>query len=62
MRGRATGVLAFFIGSSMFVHYHTGLLFEKQGSVAAMQLMAIEGIIVTLVLGILWWRPSDKPA
>ncbi len=62
MRGRATGVLAFFIGSSMFGHYHTGLLFEKLGSVAAMQLMAIEGIIVTLVLGILWWRPSDKPA
>jgi hypothetical protein len=46
----------------MFGHYQTGLLFEKLGSVAAMQLMAIEGIIVTLVLGILWWRPSDKPA
>ena len=62
MRGRATGVLVFFIGSSMFGHYHTGLLFGKLGSVAAMQLMAIEGIIVTLVLGFLWWRPSDKPA
>jgi MFS family permease len=62
MRGRATGVLAFFIGSSMFGHYHTGLLFEKLGSVAAMQLMAVEGIIVMLVLGVLWWRTNDKPA
>jgi MFS family permease len=61
MRGRATGVLAFFIGSSMFGHYHTGILFERLGSVAAMQLMAIEGTIVMLVLGILWWRSNDKP-
>ena len=62
MRGRATGVLAFFIGSSIFGHYHTGLLFEKLGSVAAMQFMAVEGVIVMLVLGILWWRTNDKPA
>jgi predicted MFS family arabinose efflux permease len=60
MRGRATGVLVFFIGSSMFGHYHTGLLFERLGSVAAMQVMAIEGITVMAVLGILWWR--TKPA
>lgn len=62
LRGRATGVLAFFIGSSMFGHYHTGLLFEKLGSVAAMQIMAVEGVVVVLVLGILWWRTGDKPA
>jgi MFS family permease len=62
MRGRATGVLAFFIGSSMFGHYHTGLLFEKLGSVAAMQLMALEGIVVMLILGTWWRRANDKPA
>jgi len=61
MRGRATGILSFFIGSSMFGHFHTGLLFERLGSVAAMRLMAIEGMIVMLVLGILWWRTNDKP-
>jgi MFS family permease len=62
MRGRATGVLAFFIGSSMFGHYHTGLLFEKLGSVTAMQIMAVEGTLVMLILGILWWRTGDRPA
>ena len=62
MRGRATGVLSFFIGSSMFGHFHTGLLFERLGSVTAMRLMAIEGMTVMLVLGILWWRNNDKPA
>lgn len=61
MRGRATGVLSFFIGSSMFGHYHIGLLFEKLGSIAAMRLMAIEGITVMLVLGTLWWRTSHRP-
>jgi MFS family permease len=62
MRGRATGVLSLFIGSSMFGHYHTGLLFEKLGSATAMRLMAIEGAVAMLVLGILWWRTTGKPA
>jgi MFS family permease len=61
MRGRATGVLSLFIGSSMFGHYHTGLLFERLGSVTAMKLMALEGMVAMLVLGILWWRTTDKP-
>jgi predicted MFS family arabinose efflux permease len=62
MRGRATGVLSLFIGSSMFGHYHTGLLFERLGSATAMRLMAIEGTMAMLVLGILWWRTTGKPA
>jgi hypothetical protein len=61
MRGRATGVLSLFIGSSMFGHYHTGFLFERLGSATAMRLMFIEGMAAMLVLGILWWRTSDKP-
>src|SRR5262249_34883709 len=32
MRGRATGVLSIFIGSSMLGHWHAGLLFERLGS------------------------------
>ena len=62
MRGRATGVLSLFIGSSMFGHYHTGFLFERLGSATAMRLMAMEGVVAMLVLGILWWRTTYKPA
>ena len=56
MRGRATGVLSIFIGSSMLGHWHAGLLFERLGSVAAMQVMACEGLAAMLLLGLLWWR------
>jgi MFS family permease len=56
MRGRATGMLSFFIGSSMLGHWHAGLLFERLGTIAAMQVMACEGLTVMLVLAVLWWR------
>ena len=56
MRGRATGVLSIFIGSSMLGHWHAGLLFERLGSVAAMKVMGCEGLAAMLVLGVLWWR------
>jgi len=55
-RGRATGVLSIFIGSSMLGHWHAGLLFERLGSVAAMKVMALEGLAAMLMLAILWWR------
>ncbi len=61
MRGRATGVLSLFIGSSMLGHYHTGLLFERLGSSQAMIIMALEGAIVMVILGVLWWR-APAPA
>ena len=62
MRGRAAGVLSIFIGSSMLGHWHAGLLFERLGSVAAMQLMAIEGLAAMIVLAILWSRtPMHRP-
>ena len=44
MRGRATGMFSVFIGSSMLGHWHAGLLFEKLGTVAAMEVMACEGL------------------
>lgn len=56
MRGRATGMLSIFIGSSMLGHWHAGLLFEKLGTIAAMQVMAWEGLAAMLVLATLWWR------
>jgi MFS family permease len=56
MRGRATGVLSIFIGSSMLGHWHAGLLFERLGSIAAMEVMACEGMAALLVLAVLWWR------
>jgi predicted MFS family arabinose efflux permease len=60
MRGRATGVLSIFIGSSMLGHWHAGLLFERLGSVAAIGVMACEGLGAMLVLAALWWRtPMD---
>ena len=60
MRGRATGVLSLFIGSSMLGHYHAGLLFERLGSSQAMTVMAIEGALVMAILGVLWWRAPPQ--
>jgi MFS family permease len=60
IRGRATGMLSIFIGSSMLGHYHTGLLFERLGSARAMQVMMAEAIAVMLVLAMLWQRASAR--
>ena len=62
MRGRAAGVLSIFIGSSIVGHWHAGVLFERLGSVAAMQVMALEGLLGMLVLGVLWWRTPMRHA
>ena len=51
-----------FVGSSMLGHWHTGLLFERLGSVPAMRIMVAEGVAVMLVLAILWWRTRGQPA
>jgi MFS family permease len=56
MRGRATGMLSIFIGSSMLGHWHAGLLFQMLGSIAAMEVMACEGLAAMLVLAGLWWH------
>lgn len=59
-RGRVTGVLSLCIGSSMLGHYHAGLLFERFQSAQAMQLMAAEGSLAMVLLGLLWWRAPDR--
>lgn len=56
MRGRATGLLSIFIGSSLIGHYHAGLMFEWLGSAVAVRVMAAEGIVVSAMLGLAWWR------
>jgi predicted MFS family arabinose efflux permease len=61
MRGRATGVLSIFIGSSMLGHWHAGLLFERLGSSVAMQVIACEGLAAMLLLATLWWRTPMQP-
>ena len=58
MRGRATGVLSIFIGSSMLGHWHAGLLFERLGSIAAMEVMAYEGLAGMLILATLLRRTT----
>ena len=62
MRGRATGMLSIFIGSSMLGHWHAGLLFERLGTIAAMQVMACEGLAAMLVLAALWSRTPVQKA
>jgi MFS family permease len=61
MRGRATGILTLFIGSSMLGHLHAGYLFERLGSMAAMQLMALEGLVLLTLIGIAWRFVSRSP-
>ena len=59
VRGRATGFLSIFIGTSIFGFYNTGYLFARFSSTDALKIMVLEGLIPLLVLGILWAR--SKP-
>ncbi len=60
LRGHATGVMQFFIGTSIIGHWLTGLLFERLGTVAALQVMAAQA---SVCLAILWvfWRRATRP-
>jgi predicted MFS family arabinose efflux permease len=55
-RGRATGFLSLFISLATIGHFHTGLMFDNFASTTALQIIAIEGLVVMLGLGWLWWR------
>ncbi len=61
VRGRATGVLSLFIGSSMFGHYIAGQLFGGLPSPLAIRTMAISGIALMVALGLLWRRAGPPP-
>jgi MFS family permease len=62
VRGRATGVLSLFIGSSMLGHYVAGQLFGMYPSAEAMRMISTTGLIAMLVLGVLWWGQRSRPA
>lgn len=56
MRGRATGFLAVFIGTSTIGFYNTGFLFDRFETVDALRIMALQGLLPLLILGGLWLR------
>ncbi len=57
VRGRATGVLSLFIGSSILGHWVAGQLFGGLSSAEAMRLIATAGVAAMTTLGLLWWSP-----
>jgi MFS family permease len=59
VRGRATGFLSIFIGTSIVGFYNTGYLFARFSSTDALKIMVLEGLIPLVILGILWAR--SKP-
>lgn len=60
LRGRATGVLSIFIGSSMLGHYLAGQLFGAFPSAIATRTMAIGGLVTLAILGGLWVTTRDR--
>jgi predicted MFS family arabinose efflux permease len=59
LRGRATGVLSIFIGSSMLGHYLAGQLFGTYASPIATRMMAVGGLVGLAILGALWVSTRD---
>ena len=59
LRGRATGILSVFIGSSMAGHYIAGQLFGSFSSAIATRVMAVGGLLALVVLGALWVTTRD---
>lgn len=54
VRGRVTGVLSLFIGTSMLGHYLAGQLFDRFTSPEAIRIMAASGIGLMLLFGLAW--------
>ncbi len=60
MRGRATGILSIFIGTSALGMYNAGYLFEQFTSQQALWIMAGQGLTVMTFLGIVLWFATDR--
>lgn len=60
MRGRATGILSIFIGTSALGMYNAGYLFANFSSPAALWIMAGQGLTVMAFLGIVLWFATDR--
>ncbi len=59
MRGRAAGFLSIFIGTSAIGFYNTGFLFSRFDSADALMIMALQGLIPIVILGVLWLRAKS---
>ncbi len=59
MRGRAAGFLSIFIGTSTLGFYNTGFVFSRFETAEAMMVIAIEGLIPLVILGVLWIRAKS---
>ena len=59
MRGRAAGFLSIFIGTSTLGFYNTGFVFSRFETAEAMMVIAIEGLIPLVILGLLWIRAKN---
>lgn len=60
VRGRVTGVLSLFIGTSMLGHYLAGQLFERLASPDAIRVMAVAGLALMAACGIAWWTAKPR--
>ena len=59
VRGRAAGFLSVFIGTSTIGFYNTGFLFSRFDSIDALKIMALQGLVPILLLGLLWVRAKS---
>jgi len=59
MRGRAAGFMSIFIGTSTIGFYNTGFLFSRFDSATALMIMALQGLVPIVMLGVLWVRAKS---
>ncbi len=62
MRGRLFGIMVLCIGTGVLGYLNIGLMGEWYGGSAAIRIVAAEGIVPLLLIGIGWralWRPVD---
>ncbi len=59
MRGRAAGFMSIFIGTSTIGFYNTGFLFSRFDSATALMIMALQGLVPIVILGVLWVKAKS---
>ena len=62
MRGRMLGILSLTIGAGVIGFTNIGLMGELFGGANAVRIVAAEGLVAALVLGLRWprlWRDRD---
>ncbi|MGI9423494.1 MAG: MFS transporter [Hyphomicrobiaceae bacterium] len=60
MRGKATGILSIFIGTSAIGMYNAGYLFEHFATPNALWIMAGQGMTIMAFLGVVLWFATDR--